>query len=345
VKLKELQIMTKQFATLVKSGIPIVQALELLGAGVSPGPLKDAISNIATSVREGKRLSEAMANYPNAFDRMYVNMIRAGEEGGVLDTVLLRISEYLDRSMALRAKIMKAVQYPIIVVFVSFIVVGVILTFVIPKFKELFAQSGQALPGVTQFVIDASDMMVKNIGVIFGTIGIVVFLVVNYRRTPDGKIFFDGLVLKIPLLNTVIIKGSLARLARTLGSLMAAGVPILEALEMSANTLDNSVLESMVRRIRSTVLEGKMMTQAMAKEPLIPNLFVQMVTVGEQSGQIDSMLEKLAEIYEEEVDVASQNLAAFMEPLLLLGVGGFVATIVIAMYLPMFSMAGAASGG
>lgn len=343
-KAKDLRVMTRQLGTLLRSGVPIVQALELISASLDDPNLKKAVTGVTEQVRDGKRLSEALTRYPRVFSRLFINMVRAGEEGGVMDTVLFRVADQMDREEKIRKKIMGAVRYPAIVMVIAFAVITGIIMFVIPKFKELFASNGKKLPGLTEFVINLSDKMVANALPIFGVLGVAIVVLVQYLRTKEGQEALQTYLLQVPLLGQVVHKGGLSRFARTTGSLLAAGVPILEALEIAASTVENKPIEDMILRMRGSVSNGRLMSQSLTNEPLSPPLLIQMVAVGEQSGKMDTMMERIADIYEEEVETTSEAVLGLLEPMMIVGVGGIIAVLVLAMYLPMFSMSGNIGG-
>ncbi len=344
VKSKDLQILTRQFSTLLGAGIPVVQSLEVLSKGTKNISLANTLQDVVNLIGSGKRLGDALGQYPLVFDNFYVNMVKAGEEGGVLDVVLDRLAAYIEKSVKLAGKIKGAMIYPIAIVVVAFIVVAAIMIFVIPKFEELFSSMNQELPALTQMVTDMSRFFVSYWYFIFGGVGGFVFLVNNYYRTPDGKNTIDAILIDVPLIGSVIQKGAIAKFARTLSTLIGAGVGIMESMEISCKVAGNVVLEAAFTRAKDAIQQGKSMTVPLSKEKYVPPMVTQMIGVGEQTGAMDTMLGKIADFYEDEVDAAVGALTAAMEPILMVVLGGIIAVLVIAMYLPIFNMAGAMAG-
>lgn len=340
IKPKELQVFTRQFATMIDSGIPISQALQILADGTQSPPLKKVLSGVKEDLNSGKRLAESMQSFPGAFDKLYVNLVRAGEEGGVLDTILDRLAMYIEKAAKIRGQIKSAMTYPAIILLVSALVIGVILGFVIPKFMELFRSTGQELPEITQMVVDWSDFLrEKWYVVLIG--GAAVFTSVKvFVGTPAGKTYMDNLVIRIPVLGTLVQKAEIARFSRTMSTLIASGVPLLDGLDICAQTIGNQVIAESIVEARAVVSEGKSIISPLAKNPFIPDMVVQMIGVGEQTGALDTMLEKIADFYEDEVDEAVSALTSIMEPLMMVFLGGIIAFLVIAMYMPIFNMAG-----
>lgn len=338
---KDLQVFTRQFSTLLESGIPVMEGLDALSRSTANLNLSTVLRGVVKDVSEGKRLGDAMASYPKSFDAFYINMVKAGEEGGVLDTVLRRLAEYIEKSVKVVSKIRGAMVYPAAILAVAILVISIIMIFVIPQFEELFSSLGQDLPQITVLVIDASRGLVNNWYYILGGLLLTVFGFMYWVGTPEGKRTFDKMLIQVPLIKDVIIKGGLARFSRTLSTLLGAGVGIMESLEIAAKTSGNYVLERSFMRARSAVAEGRSMTQPLAAEKFIPPMVIQMIAVGEQTGNIDTMLSKVADFYEDEVDSAVSALTSSMEPLLMVVLGGIIGTLVIAMYMPIFNMAGA----
>ena len=340
IKPKELQVFTRQFATMIDSGIPISQALQILADGTQSPPLKKVLAGVKEDLNSGKRLAESMQSFPGAFGKLYVNLVRAGEEGGVLDTILDRLAMYIEKATKIRGQIKSAMTYPAIILLVSALVIGVILGFVIPKFMELFRSTGQELPEITQMVVDWSDFLrEKWYVVLIG--GAAVFTSVKvFVGTPAGKTYMDNLVIRIPVLGTLVQKAEIARFSRTMSTLIASGVPLLDGLDICAQTIGNQVIAESIVEARAVVSEGKSIISPLAKNPFIPDMVVQMIGVGEQTGALDTMLEKIADFYEDEVDEAVSALTSIMEPLMMVFLGGIIAFLVIAMYMPIFNMAG-----
>lgn len=343
VKPKDLQIFTRQLATLISSGVPILQAIDVLGRGARSPGLVFALREIASAISAGRRLGDAVADHPKVFDRFYANMVRAGEESGSLDQILLRQAAYIEKSVKIQGKIKGAMVYPAAIVIVTIGVVSGLLIFVIPGFQKIFADTGQDLPGLTQLVVNMSNFFMSYWWAIFGgLIGAVVALVAYYR-SPDGRKVCDRILIDVPVLGDLIQKGGIARFTRTLSTLLASGVDILEALEISSRTVGNWVIERAIMKARDSLTEGKSLTVPFSAEKYMPSMVTQMIGVGEATGNLDSMLGKIADFYEDEVDVAVGALTSLMEPILMVVLGGIVAFFVVAMYLPIFNMAGAVS--
>ncbi|MGE0762250.1 MAG: type II secretion system F family protein [Bdellovibrionales bacterium] len=344
VKPKDLQVFTRQFAVLVGSGVPILQSLEAMAAGGRSPNITIAVRGVYEAVSRGRPLAEAMAAYPGAFDRLYVNLVRAGEEGGVLDTVLNRLAEYIEKSVKLRGKITGALWYPAAIIAVAILVISGIMIFVIPSFVKMFSQSGQELPALTQFVIDVSNVF-KNywwamLGVTIGT----VFGLKSYYETDDGRKVIDRVLIEIPLFGTLIQRGAIARVSRTLSTLLGAGVRIMDALDIAGATAGNWVIEKALIDAKDVVSRGRALAEPLSKVKYFPSMVTQMISIGEQTGNIDTMLSKVADFYEDEVEAAADAMTSMIEPLLMVFLGGIIAVIVIAMYLPVFSLAGAVTG-
>lgn len=344
VKPKELQVFTRQFSVLIGAGVPIVQSLEaMMGSARSPS-LNAILDNVINSVKGGRPLADAMKPYPQAFDSMYTNLVAAGEEGGVLDTILIRLSEYIEKAVSLRSKIKGAMMYPAVIVFVSIIVISAIMTFVIPSFVSMFAESGQELPGLTVLVIDLSNMFVDYWYLILATLVGSPIAFVMYYKTEDGRKQIDPLLLKVPILGELILKGSVARFSRTLATMLGAGVRILESIDIAASVSGSTVMENILAKSKESIGRGRTISEVFRNEPIIPDMVAQMVAVGEQTGNLDTMLEKIADFYEDEVDATADALTSIVEPLLMVVLGGVIAVLVIAMYLPIFNLAGAIAG-
>lgn len=345
VKAKDLQIFTRQLATLLGSGIPIIQSLDVLARGARSPGLAAALAAVVAQVNKGKRLAEALAEHPRVFDRFYVNMVRAGEEAGGLDVVLNRLAIYIEKSVKIAGKVKGALLYPAVIMLVAGGVVSAILVFVIPKFQDLFKSSGQELPILTQWVISASDFFVGYWYVIIGAIIGAVMLLINYYRTDVGRATCDAIMIDVPVLGDLVQKGAVARFTRTLATLLGSGVGIMESIDIASKVVGNHVVEMALLRARDAISEGKSITVPLSKEKYIPSMVTQMIGVGEQTGNLDQMLNKIADFYEDEVDAAVGAMTSIIEPLLMVGLGGIIAVLVIAMYLPIFNLAGAATGG
>lgn len=340
IKQKDLQILTRQLATLLGAGIQIMQAMETLAQGSRSAVLSQALTAVANDISRGKRLGDALAEHPAIFNRFYVNMVRAGEESGNLDQILMKLSVYIEKSVKINGKVKGAMMYPAIVLVISLVVVSGLLFFVIPKFQSLFASMNGELPQLTQIVIGMSNFFLKFWWLIFGTLGAIFFTGRAYYGTVDGKKNFDRIMIQTPLFGTLIQKSGIARFTGTLSTLLGSGVGIIEAMDISSKTVGNDVIENAILRAKESISEGKSLTVPLAKEHYIPQMVTQMIAVGEQTGTLDQMLGRIADFYEDEVDIAVTALTTMIEPMLMVFLGGIVAFLVIAMYLPIFSMAG-----
>jgi type IV pilus assembly protein PilC len=341
VKSKDLQVFTRQFATLINAGIPIVQSLDILGTQSQSKVLKDILKKVKTSVEGGKRLGESIEGWPRVFDRLYVALVKAGEEGGVLDVILNRLAAYIEKAGKLKNKVVGAMWYPAGVLVVAGLVVSGLLVFVIPKFEAIFHGAGQELPGLTKFLIELSHDFKS---VFFGLVVFMAILVFSLRRyyaTPSGRHTIDSILIQAPLFGPLIQKNAVARFTRTMSTMLSSGVAIMDSLEICANVVGNSVVERAIRRAKVVISEGKSITQPLSEEPFIPAMVVQMIGVGETTGTLDTMLGKIADFYEEEVDAAVGALTSVMEPLMMVVLGSIIAVVVIGMYLPIFNLAGA----
>ncbi|MGZ3768057.1 MAG: type II secretion system F family protein [Bdellovibrio sp.] len=342
---RDLQIFTRQFATLINAGIPVVDSLKILSEGLRPGLLKEASAQVKTSIESGKRLADAMAQVPNVFDKLYVNMIQAGEEAGILDGILQRLAGYMEKSQKIKSQIKGALVYPIVIIAVAAIVIAGILVFIIPKFMEFFASSGKEPPALTKMVVALSNSMIHKW--YFYLLGVVVLPVMflQWLKTDDGRITFEKFILKAPVFGEVVQKSSIARLTRTLSTLLSSGVGLIEAIDIAAKTSGNIVIEQSLIRCKDSVTQGRTFASPLSKEKTFPEMVVQMISIGEQSGTMDVMLGKIADFYEDEVETAVKAMTSLLEPLLMVFLGGIIAVLVIAMYLPIFNMADVVGGG
>ena len=338
VKLSDLVVFTRQFATMIDAGLPIVRALYVLSEQTTNEKLKDTIEAIRKEVEAGLALSEALEKHPKVFPRLYVEMVRAGEIGGMLDDVLLRIADQLEKDQELRRKVRSAMAYPTVVLVLAILAASFMLIFIVPIFARMFEDLGGTLPLPTRVAMGLSDVLTSPFGIlIYAAMGAGVFLFLRWRKTEDGRKAVDPAMLKIPFkVGDIIQKVALARFARTLGALSAAGVPILQALEITATSSGNHVLEKALLESREAIREGLPIYQPLEKEPVFPPMVTRMIAVGEETGDIDGMLAKIAEFYESEVDAAVKALTSIIEPLMIVVVGVIVGAIIIAMYLPMF---------
>lgn len=344
VKSKDLQVFTRQFAVLIQSGVPIVQSLEALSRGSGSKVLSAALDRLRLDVERGRKLADAMATQPNIFDRMFVNLIRAGEEGGVLDTILNRLADYIEKTVKLQGKIKGAMWYPAAVIVVAVGVVTVIMVFVIPKLSKIFTQSGQELPALTKMVMNISQWMTSYWYFYISVMVLIPILLRSYYQTKEGRDTIDHILIDLPIMGELVQKASIARVARTLSTLLTAGVRILDALDIAAATAGNAAIEKVMISAKEYISRGKTLAEPLSKSKYMPSMVVQMVSVGEQTGNIDQMLSRLADFYESEVEIVAETLTSLIEPILLVVLGGIVAVVVIAMYLPIFNIASTVGG-
>jgi type IV pilus assembly protein PilC len=339
---KDIVTFTRLFATMIDAGLPIVQCLDILQAQTDNKFFGNVLRDVKASVEQGATFSDSLRRHPRVFDHLYVNLVQAGEVGGILDTILNRLAVYIEKAMKLRRQVRGAMVYPSIVIVVFFGVLTILLTFVIPGFENMFKDFGSKdeLPVLTRGVMIVSRAFVGNLLWIFlGVTGLIAFVAYT-NRTPRGKRAIHALLLRLPVMGPVLRKIAVARFTRTLGTLLASGVPILDALEIVAKTAGNVVIEEAIMYARARISEGKNMAQPLTETNVFPPMVVQMVGVGEQTGALDTMLNKIADFYEDEVDVAVGALTSLIEPALMVGIGGTVGVVLIAMYMPIFSLAG-----
>jgi type IV pilus assembly protein PilC len=338
VKTRDIVVFTRQFATMIDAGLPIVQCLDILQAQATVKPLRKAIQQIKDDVEAGSAFNETLRKHPKLFDELYINMVAAGEVGGILDNIMNRLAVYMEKAARLKAKIKGAMIYPASIVTVAIAVTAILLVYVIPVFAELFSSFGQALPAPTQFVISLSNFTVRNIPFIVAILVGIVMVVMWLWRTEQGRLAIDGFLLRLPIFGDLIRKSAVARFTRTLGTLIASGVPILDALAITARTAGNRVVEKAVLATRISISEGKTIADPLTQSKVFPPMVCQMIAVGETTGALDAMLGKIAEFYEEEVDNAISNLTALMEPIVIVFLGVVIGGLVISMYLPIFQL-------
>jgi type IV pilus assembly protein PilC len=338
---KDLVIFTRQFATMIDAGLPLVQCLEILSTQADNKTLGKLLNEVKLDVEAGSTYADALKKHPKVFDNLYSNMVRAGEAGGMLDTILQRLAKQMEKAAKLKAQIKSAMVYPAAIVAVAIIVVSVLLIWVIPIFAKMFSDFGGTLPALTQLVIDLSNIMQRYI--IFMAIGAGIggWLLKRYYDTPAGRLKIDGLALKMPVIGDLVRKIAVARFTRTFGTLIQSGVPIMDSLEIVARTAGNLVVENAILAARTSVGEGKTLAEPIGKTGVFPPMVVQMISVGEATGALDAMLAKIADFYDEEVDTAVAMLTSLLEPALMVFLGTVIGFIVIAMYLPIFKMASA----
>ncbi len=337
---KDIAVFSRQIATMLKSGVPIVTSMEIISGGQKNPKMRDLVNNIRTDIESGSSLSESLSKHPVQFDELYRNLVKAGESAGVLDTVLDTVATYKENIEALKGKIKKAMFYPAMVVAVALLVSAILLVFVVPQFKEVFANFGAELPAFTMLVINLSEFMVKWWWAIFGVIaGAIVGFIMMKKRSTAFAHFLDRLILKLPIIGKIMHEAALARFARTLAVTFAAGVPLVEALDTVAGATGNTVYEQAVLRVRDDVAVGYQVNLAMKQTNLFPHMVVQMTAIGEEAGALDTMLYKVAEFYEMEVNNAVDALASLLEPIIVVMLGVIVGSMVVAMYLPIFKLA------
>ena len=338
VKTKDVVVFTRQLGTMIDAGLPIVQSLDILGAQTENKKFRGVIRQLKDDVEAGSTFTEALRKHGKIFDDLFVNMISAGEIGGILDTILQRLSIYMEKAMKLKAKIKGAMIYPATIVTVAGGVTTVLLIWVIPVFAELFTSFGQALPAPTQFVINLSNFTIAYFPFIFATLGAAIFALRQVYRTEGGRLYMDRMILQAPVFGELIRKSSIARFTRTLSTLVSSGVPILDALLITAKTSGNKVVERAVLATRLSISEGNTISEPLTQSKVFPPMVCQMIAVGESTGKLDAMLQKIAEFYEDEVDNMVNNLTALMEPLVILFLGIIIGGLVISMYLPIFKL-------
>ncbi|KPV41419.1 hypothetical protein AN478_02250 [Thiohalorhabdus denitrificans] len=336
---QDVVVMTRQLSTMINAGLPLVEAFRLIAKGSENGSMRKVIDQVADDIASGEPLQDALAAHPQVFDELYVNMVRAGEKGGILDTVLDRLATYLEKTEALRAKVKSAMFYPTAVIVVAGLVTTVLLVWVIPQFKEIFAGFGSSLPAPTQFVIDLSNSFQANWYWIFGGIAAFFFAFREaYRRFERFHYTVDKQILKLPVFGDIALKASVARMTRTFATLTAAGVPMLEILETVSRTAGNRVIQEAMESTQDAVSQGQRLSDPMENSGIFPAMVTQMIAIGEESGSLETMLAKIADFYESEVDAAVDGLTDLLEPIIMVVLGVVLGGLVISMYLPIFKM-------
>ena len=344
VNSKDLVVFTRQFATMIDSGLPLVQCLEILASQQENKTFKNILYRVKADVEGGGTFADALAKHPAAFDDLFVNLVAAGEVGGILDTIMQRLAAYIEKAMKLKKQIKGAMVYPLTIISVAVVVIGVILVFVIPTFAQMFEDFGGELPGPTKLVIGLSSFIKKYIPVIIGLFVIGSFAFKKYYNTAGGRKTIDRMALRAPIAGPLIRKVAVAKFTRTLGTMISSGVSIMEALEIVAKTAGNKIIEEAIYAVRQAISEGKTMAEPLTACGVFPPMVVQMIAVGEATGAMDTMLNKIADFYDDEVDSAVAAMTAMLEPLLMVFLGTTVGGLVIAMYLPIFKLAGTVSG-
>jgi type IV pilus assembly protein PilC len=340
IKTRELVIFTRQFATMIDAGLPLVQCLDILGTQQPNKTFKTIILQVKVDVEQGSTFAEALRKHPKPFDALYVNLVQAGEIGGILDTILNRLAVYLEKADSLARKVKGAMVYPVTVLVVAVAVIVLMLIKIIPTFEKMFQDFGGELPGPTQMVVDLSHFMQEWIGLFLVVVAAVVTGFFQARkRLPKFRRQTDALALKLPVFGDLLTKVAVARFTRTLGTMIASGVPILEGLDIVAKTAGNVVVEEALYQVKAAIAEGKTIAEPLSQSKVFPGMVVQMIAVGEETGAMETMLGKIADFYDEEVDAAVDALTAMLEPAMMVGLGGTVGGMLIAMYLPIFKIA------
>jgi type IV pilus assembly protein PilC len=341
VKEKDIILFARQFSTMIDAGLPIIQCLDILHTQQDNTTFKKVLKQVKESVEGGATMAEALKAFPKHFDSLFVNMIAAGEAGGILDTILRRLAAYMEKAARLKARVKGAMTYPLATLAIAIIVLAVILVFVIPVFEEMFTDFGSELPAPTQFVVFLSDMVKSKILYIIAAAILFGFAFKKYYATEKGRDATDALVLKLPVFGMLLRKVAVAKFTRTMGTMLTSGVAILEALDIVAKTAGNRSVEKAIYNVRSGIAEGRTMADPLTESGVFPPMVCQMISVGESTGALDAMLEKIADFYDEEVDQAVENMTALIEPIMLVFLGVTIGGLVIAMYLPIFKLAGA----
>ena len=343
VKTKQLAIFTRQFSVMLDAGLPLVQCLDILAQQQDNPYFAKVLERTREDVESGTTLADAMARHPKVFDQLYVNMVEAGETGGILDIILQRLSTFLEKLVKLVRDVRSALIYPIAVIAISCVVISAIMIFVIPAFKSIFEAlvgPGEGLPWLTQVVVDLSTFMASYWWLISIAIGLIIYGVRAWRKTPKGRRTTDALLLKLPIIGEILKKIAIARFSRTLGTLLASGVPILESLDITGRTSGNVIIEEAITKVRSAIEQGETFLEPLKAVKIFPPMVCQMIGIGEQTGALDAMLNKIADFYEEEVDIAVAGLTSLLEPIMMVVIGGMVGFMLIAMYMPIFEIAG-----
>ena len=341
VKQEDVILFCRQFSTMIDAGLPIIQCLDILHTQQENPTFKKMLKRIKEDVEGGQTFADALKKYPNQFDDLFVNMIAAGEAGGILDTILQRLSAYMEKAAKLKSQVKGAMTYPAITIVVAVVVICVLMVFVIPVFEKMFADFGGALPTPTQIVVNISNFFRDHIGKMIVVVILAAYFFKKFYKTEKGHAIIDDLSLKIPIIGDLLRKVAVAKFTRTTGTMLTSGVAILETLEIVAKTAGNKTVEKAVYETRSGIAEGRTMSDPLAESGVFPSMVCQMIAVGESTGALDSMLSKIADFYDEEVDQAVENLTAAIEPVMMVFMGITIGGLVVAMYLPIFKMAAA----
>ncbi len=344
VKEKDIIIFARQFSTMIDAGLPIIQCMDILQSQQENPTFKKMLKDIKDQVESGSTLADALKRYPKHFDNLFTNMIAAGEAGGILDVILKRLAAYMEKAARLKRRVKGAMVYPAITITVAVVVVAIILIFVIPVFQSMFAEFGAGLPGPTLLVIALSEFVKSKIHFIIIALVLLFLAFKYYYRTDKGRLTIDAFVLRLPVFGLLLRKVAVAKFTRTMGTMLGSGVAILDALDIVAKTSGNRIVENAIYQVRSGIAEGRTMADPLQASGVFPAMVCQMIAVGESTGALDAMLEKIADFYDEEVDQAVENLTAMIEPMMIVFLGVVVGGLIVAMYLPIFKMAGAIGG-
>ena len=336
---KDLVIFTRQFATMIDSGLPLVQCLDIQAKQAANPTFRSELASIKESVESGSTFADALKKFPDTFDDLYRNMVAAGEVGGILDTILNRLAVYLEKAEKLKRQIKGAMTYPTITMVVAFVVVTILLVFVVPQFEQMFADMGGSLPAPTQFVINLSQWLQDNILYILASMVVAFFAFRFVYKTEKGRVIIDQIMLKLPVMGDLLVKVAVARFCRTMGTMLSSGVSILEGLDICSRTAGNKIIEGAIVQVREGISQGRSVSDPLTETGVFPDMVCQMISVGETTGALDVMLNKVADFYEDEVDQAVEALTSLLEPMIMAFLGVVIGGLVIAMYLPIFSMA------
>jgi len=338
VKGKDVVIFSRQFSTMISAGLPLIQCLDILASQEQNKAFARIIRNIKEDIEGGSTLTDALKKYPKVFDDLFINMIAAGEAGGILDTILNRLATYLEKAMKLKRKVKGAMTYPAVVLFVSIAVITLLLVKVVPVFQGIFSGMGRELPFLTQFLIDLSNFITNNALYIVGAMIVAIVALVKFYQTDQGRSLFDRMILKPPVIGPLMRKVAIAKFTRTLSTMISSGVPILDGLEIVSRTAGNKIVEKALMETRKNISEGKTIAEPLAATSVFPPMVVQMIAVGEATGSLDSMLTKIADFYDDEVETAVNAMTSMLEPMLMVFLGGVVGGMIVAMYLPIFQI-------
>lgn len=342
---RDLVIFTRQFATMIDSGLPLVQCLEIQASQAPNLTFREQLKVIKETVEGGSTFADALKKFPNSFDTLFVNLVAAGEVGGILDTILNRLAAYIEKNAKLKKQVKSAMVYPVTILIIAVGVVSLLLLQVVPVFEKMFADMGGALPAPTQIVIDMSKWLQANFMIILALIAGAIFGLRTFYKTEKGRLTIDTLLFKSPVFGDVIVKVAVARFCRTLGTMVSSGVPILDALDICSRTAGNKVVENAIVKAKDSIAEGKTISEPLTESKVFPDMVCQMISVGEATGALDTMLTKIADFYDDEVDAAVGAMTSLIEPALMAFLGVTIGGLVIAMYMPIFTMASAVGGG